>query len=54
MAVQQRLAQGLVLWDGLQGGAVAGDVADRPLPQPRAGEAEHVARENIRFFKPQI
>ena len=42
-AVQQGLAQGLVLRDGLQDVPVCSHVADGPLSQPGAGEPEDVA-----------
>ena len=43
LAVEQSLAQGLVLRNRLQYLFVHRDVADRPLTEPRAAQAEHVA-----------
>lgn len=44
-AVDQGLEQRLVVRDGLQDVAVAGDVADGPLAQPGAAQSEDVAVE---------
>ena len=41
-AVNECLAQALVLGDGLQNGAVRGDIANGPLTQPRAAQPEYV------------
>ena len=40
---EERLAEALVLRDGLQDVALEGDVPDRPLAQPGAAQPEHVA-----------
>jgi len=43
MAIEQRLAQRLVLRDGLQNLSLRSHIANGPLAQPRAGEPEDVA-----------
>lgn len=44
-SIDQGLEQGLVVWDGLQDVAISRNVADGPLAQPGAAEAEDVAGE---------
>ena len=41
-AIDEGLAQRLVLWNGLEDGPLLSDVANGPLAQPRAAQPEYV------------
>ena len=45
VAVDERLTEGLILWNGLKDGLLLRHVADGPLAQPRTAQTEDIAVE---------
>ena len=50
-AINEGLAEALVLWNGLQNGSLLCHVANGPLPQPCAAQSEYVPTDT-RTHKP--